>query len=826
MVFSPDNKTVAFADRDGWLVTHAVADGKRTSETYTAGGLLDLAWSTQGLIAASSASHDFFIYRGDNKALVERARHGGAVEGIDLSPDGKSVATVADDGYFELWTLDGVPYLTTKVTEGSIGGVSYSPDGSRVAVTTYVDLFVFDVRTGRRLLLVESLGEDTDTIAWSPDGKRLAVGGDDNEVWLLDANSGKLLHRVKGHTAKPTVFAFTPNGAELISGAYDTTLLAWPTALPEADVEDEPPVKHSDRAAIAKAPAIFPKRPRCAPRKDGDGASLPPCVISRAGSRRFIVDEAVRALAFSREGTLAATSWGAKTTIVDVKTGAHRQVLLGDDDSLEALQFTPDGRHLVAMSNTYGWLWELGHGRVIDRFDHGFASGSALAITSDGARIVTGGTRLVIHDRRRPHESIRRRLEFSPELISVDDENKTAIISDERRRSELVSLADGQMLKSRQDIALPRFVPGGDVVAIGDDDHLLVGPRFDDLTDTGIVVGGSNVESLLVSGDGSVALSFRGGSHADVIDLGKLKQVSTIPVGPFDGAALSHNGRLLATADDHAVRLWNTDSGALLTPSLCHKRGVMQLWFGVNGNLYTSAGTDSEICAWDPRSGKLLDRYDTKHGWLAVSANGRFVVYESKSEIYTLWDLKTDTRHEPVAPPIDCSASAISNDGKSFACSDDTRTQRYDARSRKSVETMNSRSGVLAFGPGGALVASADIGGQIDDLVVTPDGKTILTGGVDESWQIFSAGDHKKIFEPDTRDDVVRVAIHPDGVHFATISGYGVIELWSLKSRSMLHRFRGHRAPAYAVAFSHDGALLAVGGTDGTTLIYETSNFF
>ena len=66
--------------------------------------------------------------------------------------------------------------------------------------------------------------------AWSPDGARLLSGGRDGTLLVWDAASGELLHTLTGHKDWIMSCAWSPDGARLLSGGYDRTLRVWDAA--------------------------------------------------------------------------------------------------------------------------------------------------------------------------------------------------------------------------------------------------------------------------------------------------------------------------------------------------------------------------------------------------------------------------------------------------------------------------------------------------------------------------------------------------------------------------------------------------------------------
>ncbi len=65
-------------------------------------------------------------------------------------------------------------------------------------------------------------------------------------------------------------------------------------------------------------------------------------------------------------------------------------------------------------------------------------------------------------------------------------------------------------------------------------------------------------------------------------------------------------------------------------------------------------------------------------------------------------------------------------------------------------------------------------------------------------------------------DQVVSIALTPDGSLLASGGQDGTLLLWDLRARRPLRAFRGHTGQIHALAFSPDGRTLASASEDGT----------
>ena len=66
------------------------------------------------------------------------------------------------------------------------------------------------------------------SVAFSPDGARIASGSYDSTVRLWDAKTGAAIGEpLQGHTRHVCSVAFSPDGARIASGSGDTTIQLW-----------------------------------------------------------------------------------------------------------------------------------------------------------------------------------------------------------------------------------------------------------------------------------------------------------------------------------------------------------------------------------------------------------------------------------------------------------------------------------------------------------------------------------------------------------------------------------------------------------------------
>ena len=145
------------------------------------------------------------------------------VTAVAWSPDGKRIATGADDGV-RVWDAVTGEKLLSLEHGSQVESVAWSPDGSRIATGSFGDVRVWDAVTGKELLSL-GYGHLVESVAWSPDSRRIAAGYGVGDVRVLDAVTGVELLSLKCRYGSWSV-AWSPDGRR-IAAASDGRARVW-----------------------------------------------------------------------------------------------------------------------------------------------------------------------------------------------------------------------------------------------------------------------------------------------------------------------------------------------------------------------------------------------------------------------------------------------------------------------------------------------------------------------------------------------------------------------------------------------------------------------
>lgn len=229
--------SVRFQPKPGRLLATGGKDGtiklwKRTGElsklfdTHHSEAVRSLNFNSNG-DELVTASDDATARRWnlDGKKLATFP-HKGKVETTRLSPDGKLLATVGENGAAFLWDINGIQKKVLTGHKGSVNTVSFAPQGNKFATAGddgIVKLWDF---SGKQLSEFKTYQGRVTQITFSRDGKLLSTSSATHKVRLLNL-SGQLLAEFTGHQDTIGSADFSPDDRQLATASKDGIARVW-----------------------------------------------------------------------------------------------------------------------------------------------------------------------------------------------------------------------------------------------------------------------------------------------------------------------------------------------------------------------------------------------------------------------------------------------------------------------------------------------------------------------------------------------------------------------------------------------------------------------
>ncbi|WP_221323666.1 AAA family ATPase [Actinoplanes sp. L3-i22] len=331
-------------------------------------------------------------------AVLRRATtwlpHVGQVFDSAFSPDGRQLATAADDGLVRIWDVASRDLVRSIPTAGKPGKVAYAAGGTLVDATANHRLEIRDAATGKLRETVPLVGLQTD-LDVSPDGSLVAVstsqGPDDvftdadpkkfDQIVVYDVVRREVRARFRPASAdKPTpkatgdksiddkedpyAVAFSSDGSTLMATLTSNTAYIPSTVLQRWRISDLAmdgtyPLGKYQAGDIAVSPV------------DGSvavaGTNGFVEVRSADGARQLWTTppqiQQIDSIEFSPDGrTLASTEFNGRVHLWDTGSHALAATLTGHGSRSNALAFSPDSKLLASA----GFDWTFGVWRLDD----------------------------------------------------------------------------------------------------------------------------------------------------------------------------------------------------------------------------------------------------------------------------------------------------------------------------------------------------------------------------------------------------------------------------------------------------------------------------
>lgn len=356
------------------------------------------------------------------------------------------------------------------------------------------------------------------------------------------------------------------------------------------------------------------------------------------------------------------------------------------------------------------------------------------------------------------------------------------------------------------------FSPDGKILATGGADKVVRMWDTASWTYVRLVGHGDSIESVAFSPDGQLIATASLDKTVRLWDVATGKAIGepmTAESGVPLAIAFSSEGKSLAVgSSDGSIQLWRVDSRSKLgEPLLGHTGAVRSIAVRADG-VFASGAADKTVRLWDMRSlasvGELHG-HEGVIGSVAFSPDGNFLASASRDGTIRIWELAGSARLIDVQHGID-------RDGISIA---------YTPGGHTLISAGGKR--VLMWSLARPLWRSMRGHTElIEAVAISPDGKTIATGSLDKTVQLWDVARGEPVSPPliGHQEGVRALAFSPDGKMIATASDR--VRFWDVSTaQELVTHYRGHEGRIVALAFSPNGRTMASASWDRTIRLWD-----
>jgi WD40 repeat protein len=499
--------------------------------------------------------------------------------------------------------------------------------------------------------------------------------------------------------------------------------------------------------------------------------------------RRFAGPADISTLVFSPDGHLLAGAGPHEIILLESATSKKLVHLKEHKAGWKCLAFSRNGKALIsAAGRGLACVWEVATGKKLREFKFQPGNGGVCALAPDGSS-----------------------------LAVLDQDNVIHLW-------DVATGKEGHQLRMGQWAGLPVFSADGKTLACGDRQAIVL---WDVMTGQARLKldGCGNARAWTFSPDGAtLAVGMDRTRPPQSISLwdttsGKPRPAFKTDPLPVESLTFSPDGKVLAGRQwaSGTIHLWNAANGKELHQRTGHGHSIFNLTFLAAGKKLVSAGSAGNVRLWDTLTARQLQCLRGSSGSLAklaVAPDEKQLALGSKDgvELFRLADGKRLAHFKWDRDPI-C-ALTYSSDGICFLCNSYGFIRGYDTTSGKSVWECQTPPH------------------RVNSMVLSPNGKTLVLGGLGNKGGIVSVIDRDtkklRLQQQVNRTMVNGVAVSPDGRTFAVRGPIAPVTLWELASGTLRLEL-GKAGQVWSFAFSPDGKALALGTEKGRVEVWETT---
>ena len=602
----------------------------------------------------------------------------------------------------------------------------------------------------------------------------LATSGQDNSLRVWDGGSGEQRMEIHGSLSAITHLNMDPTGSRLVSGNESGQVTVW--KMDEQPVVE--PLPHAQQE-IGKV-VVSPDQLKLA------------MVVSLAGR--------------------------SAVAVLDAKTGALVQTLLGHDGPIHDLAFSPDNSRVVtASADGTARIWDLSDIKFPEtmRFAGHEGPVHSVAFRADGIQLVTGGAdKLVKVWDLATREEVRVLSGHGGAVLGVcfSANNQLVSVSADKTLKQW-NPANGQPVRSIPIAAVPvsmSVTSDRSLVSVALNDNSIAVHQLSDGTLLQTLVGHTGpVRTHTFHNDKTQLVSVAGDSRGHVWRVADGRLLQILPAEDLSSAVFgSVAGQVLLVTADRIL----TETLRFQSSAPDHDQPVVGLSVHPNGTQFHAAYADGVVRGFTVETGQ--QGFDVKHGAavraMALRPDGQMLATAGEDKVVRFWNAGSGaalapTQLEGFQGPV--TAVQFSADSQSLMALDSAPAPR--------MVVASATDGVVE-----QVIADLPVALQSPVLLGDQGGMRMagIVGPTVRYWNVLS---HRRIgghTMPVTSLDQLT------GMEFVSGSLDGTVKHWNLAAENPVVRSMNHGAAVVTVAARPDGQRIGSGSENKTIRLWNATN--